>query len=237
VLRRKRPQSFDTLSPSSPPDLSPLARGSTDVLSCRGVGSRPVLGPRFGRIKSRTFNPFGFRCRDEPPLSGCDGPFRSVRLTHGRKQLPAARDIRAIRALPRVDKFCCPVPIAMPARNPFAAPRQAARTGPGEQKQVLFSRPWGRYASVTLTKVSDADERGGLSHCESETQQYDESDHEFKPPDAVARHVLPAPSSGRIRVCDRGARRAWRQSIMSVALVSVPRFHPDPPHVTRSSNS
>ena len=160
-------------------------------MSCRGVGSRSVLGPRFGRIKSRTFNPFGIRCRDEPPLPGCDWPFRSARLTHGRKQLLAARDKRAIRTLPRVDKFCCPVPIAMPARDPFAASRQTARTGPGEQKQVLLSCPRGRYASVTLTKASDADERSHLSHCESETQQDDESDYEFNPPDTVTRHVLP----------------------------------------------
>jgi hypothetical protein len=203
------------------------SRVSTYVLSCRSVGSRPVLGSRFGRIKSRTFNPFGFPCRDEPPLPSCDRPFRSVRLTHGRKQRLAACDIRTIRALPRVDKFCCPVPIAMPARDPFAAARQAARTGPGEQKQVLFSCPRGRYASVTLTKASDADERGGLSRRESETQQDDESDHEFNPPDTVARHV-PLCAIERAYswlVCDRGARRAWRE------------FHLDSPHVTRGVTS
>lgn len=147
--------------------------------------------PRFRRIKSRTFDPFGFRRRDEPPLPGYDWPFRGVRLTYGRKTLLAVCDIRAIRALPCVDKFCCPVPIAVPARDPFAAPRQAPRTCPGEQQQVLFSRSRGRYASVTLTNASDANERSGLSRAESETHQDDESDYEFSPPNTVACHVPP----------------------------------------------
>jgi hypothetical protein len=188
VLRRKRPRSFDTLSPSSPPHLSPLARVSTDVLSCRGVGSRPVLGQRFGRIKPRTFDPFGFRCRDEPPLPGYDWAFGGVRLTHSEAKLLAPRDIRAIRALPHVDKFCCPVLIAIPAGDPFASPREAARTSPGEQKQVLFACTRGRCTSVTLTNASDAHERSSFSRCESETQQDDESHNEFNPPDTVACH-------------------------------------------------
>jgi hypothetical protein len=137
------------------------------------------------------FDPFGFCCRNEPPWPGYHWPFRNVRLTHGRKKRLAVRDIRAIRALPRVDEFCCAVPIAMPARDPFAAPRQAAWTCPGEHQQVLFSGPGGRYASVTLTNASDADERSGLSRNETKTHQDDESDDEFNPPDTVARHVPP----------------------------------------------
>jgi len=195
----RAPKSFDTLSPSSPHHLSPLARVSTDILSCRGVGSRPVLGPRFGRIKPRTFDPFGFRCRDEPPLPRYDWAFGGVRLTHSEAELIAARDIRAIRALPRVDKFCCPVLIAIPARDPFASPREAARTGLGEQKQVLFSCTRGRYASVTLTNASDADERSRLSRCQSEAQQDDESHDEFNPPDTVACHVLRCALGGGAR--------------------------------------
>jgi hypothetical protein len=144
-----------------------------------------------GRIKPRTFDPFGFRCRDEPPLPRHDWAFGGVRITHNEAERLGARDIRAIRALPRVDKFCCPVLIAIPARDPFASPREAARTGFGEQKQVLLSCTRGRDASVTLTNASDADERGGLSRGESETQQDDESHDEFNPPDTVTRHVNP----------------------------------------------
>jgi hypothetical protein len=156
----------------------------------RWLSGWPVLGPRFGRIKPRTFDPFGFRCRDEPPLPKYDWAFGGVCLTHSEAELLAARDIRAIRALPRVDKFCCPVLIAIPAGDLFASARKAARTRLGEQKQVLFSCTRGRYASVTLTNASDADERSGLSRRESETQQDDESHDEFNPPDTVACHVL-----------------------------------------------
>ena len=168
---------------------------STDVLSRPVVGSWAVLRRGFRRIESRTFDPFGFRWRDEPPLPGHDWPFRGVRLPHGREKLLAVCDIGAIRALPRVDKFCCPVPIAVPARDAFAAPRQAARTRPGEQQQVLFSRPRGWCASVTRTNASDTDVRSGLSREESKTHQDDESDDEFNPPDTVACHASVYPGT------------------------------------------
>jgi hypothetical protein len=208
-----RPRQEGSKPPSQPTNFS--AR-STYGLSCLVVGFRAVLSPRFHRITSRTFDPVSFLCRDEPPLPGHHWPFGSVPLTHGRKMLLGTRHVRTIRALPLVKKLCCPVPIAMPARDPFASPRQAARTCPREQKQILFSGARGQYASVSLTNASDADERRGLARTKSETHQDNESDYEFNPPGTVAGHVPPcAVTDLRDRhavsdvPCAGGAHRGW----------------------------
>jgi len=143
------------------------------------------------RVRSRTCYPLGFCRRDAPPLSGDDGPLRGVHAAYRNGMRLACCDIRAIRALPRVDEFFCPVLIAAPANDSFAPSRQALRTGLGEQQQVLFSRPRGRYASVAATNAGDADERSEFSRDESDPHQDDESGDELKPPRPVAGHEPP----------------------------------------------
>ena len=70
-----------------------------------------------------------------------------------------------------------------------------------------------------MTNASDADERSCLARTKSETHQDDESDYQFNPPGH--RRLPCTPCAARREypwfVYDRCARRAWRESIVSVA--------------------
>jgi hypothetical protein len=76
--------------------------------------------------------------------------------------------------------------IAMPAVTRL--PRRDRQRGHalGTRSKILFSRARVRYASVSMTNASDADERSGLARTKSETHQDDESDCQFM----VAMHPL-----------------------------------------------